>query len=261
MLGKILSEEIKAKISVARLGKIHSAETRAKISNSKKGTARVWGAGKPTQKVSVFDNNQTTIYESISAAAKALGIRTTAISNYLIDNRKKPYKKRYISKKKNRLKIIFGFIYRNLASAVNLSKRFRIYYSLISIENLLLRYNSYICRALLKYGYSKFTLEILEYCDPKDLIDREQYYIDLFKPKYNILKLASSFLGSKHMEESLANMRGKKRSEKTWAKISSSFSEEKKILCLVKKENYIQSLVNLFHKKLSLKLVQQKVQQ
>lgn len=48
--------------------------------------------------------------------------------------------------------------------------------------------------ALLKYGYSSFKLEILEYCDSKVLISREQKYLDLFKPEYNILdKAGSSF--------------------------------------------------------------------
>jgi hypothetical protein len=28
-----------------------------------------------------------------------------------------------------------------------------------------------INKALLKYGYSKFKLEILEYCEPKDLVE------------------------------------------------------------------------------------------
>jgi hypothetical protein len=30
-------------------------------------------------------------------------------------------------------------------------------------------------KALLKYGYSRFKLEILEYCDPSNVIEREQY--------------------------------------------------------------------------------------
>jgi group I intron endonuclease len=59
-----------------------------------------------------------------------------------------------------------------------------------------------ICKALLKYGYSGFSLEILEYCDPKDTIKREQYYMDLFKPEYNILKTAGSRAGHKHTKES-----------------------------------------------------------
>ena len=49
----------------------------------------------------------------------------------------------------------------------------------------------------MKYGHSNFRLDILEYCDKESLIKREQYYIDLLKPEYNILKVAGSRLGSK----------------------------------------------------------------
>src|SRR5438477_10959207 len=63
-----------------------------------------------------------------------------------------------------------------------------------------------IFKALLKYGHSKFTLEILEYCDSKDLIKREQYYIDLLKPQYNILKIAGSRLGSILSKETRAKL-------------------------------------------------------
>ena len=38
-----------------------------------------------------------------------------------------------------------------------------------------------IYKALLKYGYSGFQLEILEYCKPEDAIEREQYFIDLVR--------------------------------------------------------------------------------
>lgn len=41
---------------------------------------------------------------------------------------------------------------------------------------------------LLKYGDSNFSLDIIEYYEPSVLIAREQYYIDLLKSKYNILK-------------------------------------------------------------------------
>ena len=40
-----------------------------------------------------------------------------------------------------------------------------------------------------------FMLEILEYCDPDMVIEREQYYIDTLKPEYNILKTAGSLKG------------------------------------------------------------------
>ena len=70
-----------------------------------------------------------------------------------------------------------------------------------------------INKALIKYGYSNFSIEILEYCEPSLVISREQYYIDLLKPEYNLLKVAGSRLGYKHTEESRLRMGGKKSSE------------------------------------------------
>lgn len=52
----------------------------------------------------------------------------------------------------------------------------------------------------MKYGYSNFILEILEYCDKFDLLNREQYYMNLLKPEYNVLLTAGSNLGFKHSE-------------------------------------------------------------
>lgn len=67
-----------------------------------------------------------------------------------------------------------------------------------------------INKALLKYGYSGFSLLILEYCEPEVCTDREQYYIDLYKPEYNILKFAGSRLGYTHTEETLAKLQNRK---------------------------------------------------
>lgn len=55
-----------------------------------------------------------------------------------------------------------------IGSASNLTRRFRDYFSILQKE--ILRNKSMISRALLKYGHSKFTLEILEYCEPTELI-------------------------------------------------------------------------------------------
>lgn len=56
-----------------------------------------------------------------------------------------------------------------------------------------------ICRALLKYGYSNFSLEILEYCDSVLCLEREKHYIDHLNPEYNISQHPSSpFLGLAH---------------------------------------------------------------
>lgn len=75
---------------------------------------------------------------------------------------------------------------------------------------------SFICKALLKYGYAGFRLEILEYCPSSIVLDREQFYIDKLNPEYNILKIAGSNLGYKHSEASLKLMSdaSKSRNEK-----------------------------------------------
>lgn len=45
------------------------------------------------------------------------------------------------------------------------------------------------------------------------LIEREQYYLDILNPEYNILKHAYSLLGYKHSEENIAKFKLKKISE------------------------------------------------
>ena len=74
-----------------------------------------------------------------------------------------------------------------VGSAIDLSRRYINYYNISYLETEIKKNNSMIYKALLKYGYSIFKLDILE-CDPIALIVREQYYIDHFKPEYNILK-------------------------------------------------------------------------
>jgi group I intron endonuclease len=59
----------------------------------------------------------------------------------------------------------------------------------------------YINRALLKEGYSSFSLSILEYCSEEDLIQREQHFIDALQPEYNICTTAGSTLGKMHLDK------------------------------------------------------------
>nr|YP_010170361.1 GIY-YIG homing endonuclease [Phanerochaete carnosa]QRZ60342.1 GIY-YIG homing endonuclease [Phanerochaete carnosa] len=70
------------------------------------------------------------------------------------------------------------------------------------------RGESLIRKALLKYGLENFSVLILEYCSIDLLDKREQTWIDLLEPYYNILKLVKSSRGYKHTEESLSKMRG-----------------------------------------------------
>lgn len=96
-----------------------------------------------------------------------------------------------------------GKIY--VGSAKDLRKRLTQYYN---INYLLKRNTMYINKAILKEGYGVFSVHILEYCSTEDLITREQYYIDILKPEYNILKFANSSTGYKHREDTLENIRG-----------------------------------------------------
>jgi len=84
-----------------------------------------------------------------------------------------------------------------IGSSMSLSNTFTIYYSLSSLKRKV-KGSIIIYRALLKYGYSNFSLDILEYCESNVLIKREQYYINLLNPEYNILKRGESNIGSKH---------------------------------------------------------------
>lgn len=108
-----------------------------------------------------------------------------------------------------------------VGSSVSLSRRLSQYYNL----NLLIksRQNSLIHKAILKYGYSMFKLDILEYCDIKDVIKREQYYMDTLKPEYNIKKFAGSSLGFVPSSETIEKIRlkaiGRKHTIETLAKM------------------------------------------
>jgi group I intron endonuclease len=93
-----------------------------------------------------------------------------------------------------------------------------------NINHLKRNNNMLICRALLKHGHINFSLEILKYGNPAKCSQLEQFYLDLLKPEYNILKLAGSSLGFKHSEITRKIMsegrKGKIHSEETRAKMS-----------------------------------------
>jgi hypothetical protein len=62
------------------------------------GKPRYEGAGSPSKVIEVFDNktNQTTTYDSIREAARALNFPNhQAIFNYIKNNQVKPYKGQY----------------------------------------------------------------------------------------------------------------------------------------------------------------------
>lgn len=108
-----------------------------------------------------------------------------------------------------------------IGSSVNLGRRFRMYYDFSYLSVRLNKSKSRIYSAILKHGYSNFQLEILEYCTKENAISREQYYIDLLKPEYNLNSTAGSRFGSRNSEETRIKMsvsakkKGRKHTEET----------------------------------------------
>jgi hypothetical protein len=90
-------------------GRLHSEESKKKISEAakKKGEnhhfciGRPKGAGKAAKMLEVFDidTRVTTLYESISAAGRALSIPQRCIYTYFSRNQLKPYRGKYVFKK------------------------------------------------------------------------------------------------------------------------------------------------------------------
>jgi len=71
-----------------------------------------------------------------------------------------------------------------------------------------------LCRSILKYGFDKHKFEIIDYCDPKDLNEREAYYIDLYQcfENENGLNLrAGGGSNGGHSEESKKKLSDKKK--------------------------------------------------
>lgn len=109
-----------------------------------------------------------------------------------------------------------------IGSSVNLSPRFLKYFN----KNALKNNKMLICLALLKYNIENFSLDIIEYCSKDDVIKREQHYLNIYKPKYNILKTAGSSLGYRHTLDSLSKLRSRVVSEATLEKMTNRVQTE-----------------------------------
>jgi hypothetical protein len=79
------------------LGRKLSEETKNQISVTMKGKKKPVGAGKPSVQIEVLDQETgtSTIYPSISEAARALDIPVSSITMHILRNNKKPYKGQY----------------------------------------------------------------------------------------------------------------------------------------------------------------------
>jgi group I intron endonuclease len=84
--------------------------------------------------------------------------------------------------------------------------------------------NTMISRAIQKYGHDNFKFEVIEYCECDILVEREQYYMDLFNPYdengYNLLKDSSygGWTGMVHTSEARSKMSESKKDSIPWNK-------------------------------------------
>lgn len=114
-----------------------------------------------------------------------------------------------------------------IGSAVDVYGRKRTHFSSLSKNK---HHSIYLQRAYNKYGKENFVFEIIEFCEKEKLIEREQYYLDMLNPEYNICKIAGNCLGIKGSKESNLkkslnhSMRGKFGKEHNSTKIVYQYS-------------------------------------
>ena len=93
--------------------------------------------------------------------------------------------------------------------------------------------NPHLQAAFDKYGEGAFVFSVLEEAKLEELLIREQYYLDMLKPEYNIAPTAGSpMLGRHHTEETRVRLReemiGKCHSEDTKRKIGAAWTPERR---------------------------------
>ena len=194
---------------------------------------------KDSDKGDVTINPTPIVYEDIFSMKK----------NILVENKGKSGIYMFTNK-------LTGDIY--VGQSVDLSKRFKKYFSLSYIKSIdELR----IHRALIKYGYSNFSITILEFCNKSDLNTREQYYFDTLNPQYNVLKTAGSSLGRKLTEETKAKisqaLKGLFVGDKAYWH-GRTMSEETRKLMSLKRTGELNPLYGKSHKEESKELMRQK---
>jgi group I intron endonuclease len=91
-----------------------------------------------------------------------------------------------------------------IGSALDIQQRFRRHSSDLQLGK---HHSHKLQRHFDKYGIVDLQFSILLECSKRQLITREQDFIDLLKPYFNECKIAGSSLGIKHTESSKVKMR------------------------------------------------------
>lgn len=99
-----------------------------------------------------------------------------------------------------------------VGSTCNLSARKSQHLSSLRLNK---HHSLYLQRSYNKYGSENFIFSVLEDdISNEQLLDREQYYIDLLKPIYNSCPVAGTRKGAKHTLDSIKKMKISKKGRK-----------------------------------------------
>jgi len=82
---------------------------------------------------------------------------------------------------------------RYIGSSINIKRRIK-YGHLRELKNGE-HWNKYLLKHIHKYGIEDLTFSVLECCSKEKLIEREQYWIDIIKPEFNLNPKAGSCFG------------------------------------------------------------------
>lgn len=104
--------------------------------------------------------------------------------------------------------------------------------------------NTHLQRSFDKHGELSFRIEILEHCQAKYLIEKEQYYIDTLKPHYNICQVAGNSTGRKASDETKLKIsigrKGKKHTVE--AKLKMSLKTKGRVISIQQRINIAATL-------------------
>lgn len=112
-----------------------------------------------------------------------------------------------------------------IGSSVDIKKRFRTHLFSLKKNN---HHSKYLQNAFNKHGKNSFIFEIIEECKKENLIIREQHFIDILNPVYNIAKIAGNSIGTKRNKETLKKLSDSHKGQKAWNKGIPATDESKK---------------------------------
>jgi group I intron endonuclease len=121
-----------------------------------------------------------------------------------------------------------------VGSAVAVNRRWNAHRNLLAKQR---HYNLRLQRAYNKYGDKAFDWEIVQFVDDKtQLIDREQFWMNFFAPKYNGRPIANSPLGTKASPETRAKMSASAKKRGFTEEHKQNISKAKKGICTMSEE-------------------------